>query len=172
MRIPNSTPFLHMAVTMVPSVTCLAASMTALPVAIMIFRKNWSVSARNLMTSYRSFSSISILVITGLTSFRKARDAAIFLWWNSSPMAIALATRGFTFSPPMERMALPRVGPSTSFIHSRRSTTSLEYAPNLSTLPIPSFMVQYASLPSVWFSTTNTGMLAEVMPPMGPTAFT
>ena len=40
MRIPNSFPFLHIAVTIVPSVMVRALSITAFPVAIIMFKKN------------------------------------------------------------------------------------------------------------------------------------
>ena len=39
-RIPNSYPLRHIAVTIVPSVPLRASSITALPVAIIMFRKN------------------------------------------------------------------------------------------------------------------------------------
>ena len=88
-------------------------------------------------------------------------------------MVIAFAIMTFKLIPPsFERIAAPRTGPNTFCIQVRRSTTSLEYAPKRSTLPIPSFMIQYARVPSRRFSTTITGIFAEVMPPIGPTACT
>src|SRR5699024_1815733 len=152
----------------------LAASIIALPVAIATFKKNWSVSDKNCITSVRfSLSMWSNEDITGAISRKNAYEEAILRWWNSSPIAIAFAISTFTFMPSSsERIASPNTGPSTSFIQCRRLITCSLYAPKRNTAPIPSFIWQYASLPVSLFSTTSTGILAEVIPPIGPTVFT
>src|SRR5699024_8405468 len=63
-----------------------------LPVAIATFKKNWSVSDKNCITSVRfSLSMWSNEDITGAISRKNAYEEAILRWWNSSPIAIAFA---------------------------------------------------------------------------------
>ena len=111
--------------------------------AIMTLRKNWSVSAKNCRTPCFSPSSQSSAEMSGATSLNRHSVAAMLRWWNSSPIVMALATSTLRLTPPSFFEA-PRdsTGPSTSRIQRKRSTTSCEYAPKRSTLPMPSFMVQ------------------------------
>ncbi len=124
-RIPKFSPLRHIAVTTVPCSIVRAASIIALPVAIAIFKKNWSVSAKNWITSVRcSFSTSSNDAITGDSSFKNASEAAILRWWNSSPIAIALAINTLTFKPSSNVFnALLNTGPNTSFIQCKRLMT-------------------------------------------------
>ena len=108
----------------------------------MTFKKNWSVSAKNWITACFLSSSMSKPTMVGAISFKKAKEAAMLRWWNSSPIAIALVTKTFTFNGSRFCRARLKTGPKTSRIHFKRSITSGPLAPNRNTAPIPSFIVQ------------------------------
>lgn len=140
---PNSCPLRFIAVTTDPSVMVRAASMIDLHAAIAMFRKNWSVRERKSLTSAICSAGRSVRHSSGAMSFANRADAAMLRWCISSPMLIARAITGDRAYPPSVCFrAAASDGPRTSRIHRSRSITSASLAPNRSTLPMPSFIVE------------------------------
>ena len=106
----------------------------------------------------------------GTIFFRNSEDAAALRLWTSSPICSACAISGLSSSGPSFASAAASAGASTSAIHRRRLITSGELAPKRSTLPRPSFMLEYARLLPAAFSITHTGIDGLITPAIGPTA--
>ena len=109
-------------------------------------------------------------ISAGASRLNRSEVAAALRLCSSSPMLSACAINGLSSIGPVRASAARNVGARASAMKRRRPITSRPCAPNRSTLPSPSFMLQNARLPAALFSTTKTGIDGLMIPAIGPTA--
>ena len=145
------------------------ASSINLHAAIETLRKKWSLFTIKSITCAMSEVGRVVRKNRGANSLNNKPVAAVLRLWTSSPMwrACAIIALISIFSPTAS--PVDRTSARFSCIHLRRSITSLLLAPNLSTLPSPSFRFANALLVLFLSATIQTGIEGLVIPAIGPT---
>ena len=123
-RSPNSTPLRAMVVTRVEFSTPTAASIASLAPAIEMLRAKWSLPARKFRVVSIAFASACAAMKGASRRVSSDVDARLRLC-PSSPIASAWLMSDVVSIGPDAWMAASTVGPSTSRIQARRSSTSL-----------------------------------------------
>jgi hypothetical protein len=146
-----------------------AGSRMDFPIAMAILRKNWSFPPMNSNALAAEAQSAAARAIAGANALTSREEQATLRWCISSPIARPRAMMGFS-AMGKARKPLPRSGPNSSRNQARRASTSASLPPKRITLPKPSLRAHSARLPKARFWTTSSGMLAVVIPVIGPTA--
>ncbi len=139
---PNSVPLRHIADTRLQASIPRTGSITALPIAMPMLRKNCSLPAMNARLRARVSASPAARAKCGASARKVSAEQATLRWCISSPMARPREMSGASSSPPKARSALPNSGPKSLRSQASRASTCASLAPKRITLPKPSLIMQ------------------------------